>query len=657
MIRPSPSFSRFLPVLLLSVLGTMASAAVVVPPAQDLPPFPPQHPRLFLDAAAWEKLQTALAGPRHGEQKAFLKQVDAVLALRVPEGSAADGSDLRQAGNHLATLAFAWRLTGEERYLSAASAWATMICQRSLWGTDPLTKQPAEKGLLFGHLLLGLAMVHDYAGERLPPEVNILVLDTLRKRGGSAARALARGTWDEGHALLSNHTWVYATGVMAAGLALVDEDPEVVKGWVAQAVAILAASDALLAPDGSIQEGPGYWQYGVEYLVKLTELAKAVGITVHQGPWWQHAADYPLYLSLPHEAWTPTSSLVDLSDAARGNWYGPDYLLRWFARRNQDRSAQWLADATEAAGITTPSAPWLGLLSRDPSVPSVAPVSRPTLHHFTDLGLVSARSDWSGRAALVVAKTGQSLGDHALTVHPDWVDKGEMYHVHRDANDFSLFGAGAWLLRNPGYGRREARLHNTLTVDGQGQLGDPGQPEAWPLVLDHPGLGVEQVTAGATVDRIVLQAAGAYAPALGIRTFRRELIFFKPSALVVVDDIAADQPQTFELWFHPEHPLAPVGPGRLESNGPLATLRMDLLDPATAVACLRQKLAGRHFAAQEQELPAVKVSRRAATWRSVCAFSWAPRGTAPMPVAITKQADGLHLSWGSSQALVPHAAP
>ena len=657
MTSASPVVYRFLQALLLIVVGTMASAAVVVPPAQDLPPLPQQHPRLFMDAAAWEGLQTALAGPRRGEQEAFLKQVDTVLALRVPEGEAADRADLRQAGNHLATLAFAWRLTGEERYLTAASAWATMVCERSMWGTNPRTGKPADTGLPFGHLLLGLAMLHDYADDHLSPEVKALVDTTLRERGGSAARALAQGTWGQGHALLSNHTWVYATGVMAAGLALVGEEPEA-EGWVAQAVAILRASDTLLAPDGSIQEGPGYWQYGVEYLVKLTELARGVGIIVEQGPWWQRAADYPLYMTLPRASWTAQSSLVDVADAARKNWYGPDHLLHWFAKRNRDATAQWLGDATAQAGITEPTAVWLDLLWRDPALAAVPPTARPTLHHFTDLGIVSARSDWSGSESLVVAKSGQSIGDHALTVHPDWVERGEMYHVHRDANDFSLFGAGAWLLRNPGYGMRDARLHNTLTVDGQGQRGDPDQPAAWPLVLDHQDLRVVQVTSGEQVDRIVLEAAGAYAPSLGLRTFRRELIFMKPSALVVVDDLSADRQHTWELWFHPEIPLMPVAPGRFESQGPIATLRMDILDPASSeVACLSQPLSGRHFAAQEKELPVVKVARRATTWRSVCAFSWAPRGTAPVPVTMTRSAAGVRLVRGDSRVEVPNVKP
>jgi hypothetical protein len=89
-------------------------------------------------------------------------------------------------------------------------------------------------------------------------------------------------------------------------------------------------------------------------------------------------------------------------DCPRGHWYGPDYLLRALAREFRDGYAQWLAQQVEDAGVASPQAPWLNLLWFDPGLAATPPSSLPTLRHFEDMGIVSARSGWSGDESLVV---------------------------------------------------------------------------------------------------------------------------------------------------------------------------------------------------------------------------------------------------------------
>ena len=45
-------------------------------------------------------------------------------------------------------------------------------------------------------------------------------------------------------------------------------------------------------------------------------------------------------------------------------------------------------------------------------------------------------------------------------------------HVHPDANHFVLFGGGQWLMRDDGYQPKWTGQHNTLLVNGHGQLGE-----------------------------------------------------------------------------------------------------------------------------------------------------------------------------------------
>lgn len=68
----------------------------------------------------------------------------------------------------------------------------------------------------------------------------------------------------------------------------------------------------------------------------------------------------------------------------------------------RDDHAQWLAQQVDDANVSSPGAPWLNLVWFDPTVRAKPPQSLPTLRHFDDMDIVSARSDWSGNESLVV---------------------------------------------------------------------------------------------------------------------------------------------------------------------------------------------------------------------------------------------------------------
>lgn len=541
----------------------------------------------------------------------------------------------REDGNQLANLSFAWLMTRERRFLTQATAWARAIASQPVWGVDSKTGKPLETGLVYGHLLLGLSMFYDYAQDDMDAETRAIVRNTLRSHAASAADRLREGTWGRGHALQSNHTWVYATGVMAAGFALLDEEPAAT-GWIGLPLAILRASDEMLSPDGASQEGFGYHQYGVEYLLKMITMAGVLGFSEGKSPWWSRTGDYALAMLTPRNAWTKEAAQVDFSDADRAPWYGPDHLLRWLARRNKDGVSQWLADSLVSAGVGEPVSPWLALLWKDSSVKPVSPENNPTLSYFENMGIVSARSDWSGDEALVVFKSGNPIGDYAAREHRERVHRGEYYHIHRDSNHFCLFGGGQWLIRNPGYGRWDTRFHNTLLVDGRGQKGDrdPAIPDEWPLTEASRFPRMVSVSSTPQVDRMVGDATAAYADDSGLRAYRRELIFIKPDVLVVVDRIFADQPRDLSLLFLPETNPVQQPDGSYLAAIANTRLRLDPLSiEGAAVSVSVLPLKARN-ARSPSELATWTLTHKAAQWTSVTALSWSATGASPRRVKL-----------------------
>ena len=228
-------------------------------------------------------------------------------------------------------------------------------------------------------------------------------------------------------------------------------------------------TETSLGTDGASHEGVGYWGYSDEFMLKYWHLAGDSFGDVPSSPWWNFRAFYRLYLSLPQAAWSNTDTIVDIADCPLTDWHGPDYLLRRLAALNRDPYAQFLCGELDRAGLTTSNARWLNLFWHDPSVAEEPSTNLPTIRYFPDMGIVSSRSAWDGNESLLVFKCGPPLGQAAVNKFNDDAGTG---HVHPDANHFVLFGCGEWLVPDDGYAYKWTNQHNTLLVDGVGQLGE-----------------------------------------------------------------------------------------------------------------------------------------------------------------------------------------
>ncbi|MHC4405625.1 MAG: DUF4962 domain-containing protein [Planctomycetota bacterium] len=520
-------------------------------------------------------------------------------------------------GNVIPVLAMAYVVTGERQYLESAQAWALASCGYKTWGLGRIDGMD----LAAGHQLFGLGIVYDWCYADLDHAARRTIRETIARRGSAMFEAAATGKTWWGRSYMQNHLWVDACGLSVAGLAVFDE-VEDADLWVGFALDKFRRSVDSLGPDGASHEGVGYWEYGVEYLLKFMHLGRELlGVDLYKHDWWRRTARYPLYLSLPRDAWTPRNCIVDIADCPRGHWYGPDYLLRGLAHEFRDPHAQWLAQEIDEADVASSGASWLNLIWYDPTVPAEPPTALPTLHHFGDMDIVSARSDWSDRESLVVLKCGPFLGHEAMQKFS--YDPGGG-HVHPDANHFVLFGAGEWLLRDDGYRSKWTGQHNTLLIDGSGQLGE-GEPwfqgsrplavKARPRVL--------RAESTLTLDHVVSDAAEAYPADLGIERFERHLLFLKPDVLLVADEIRLKEPGEMELRFHPEQQRCERHSEAFVFAGKSAVLRLESLTPeATRIEADKLSVMGRH-GEKDGSMFVVRLNRNAARWRNAVALSWA----------------------------------
>jgi len=636
------------------------------------------HPRLYLTPAKVIQLKNGLNTTYRDMWPNIQKEADAIAATHPPAYTEKDpGGDAlwwqMGVGSNLPYLALAYVATGQKKYLDASREWTLASCNYPHWGTG--TRDGGD--LAAGYMLTGVSIVYDWLNKDLDTASRETIRRTLIERSRLMYEQSKKMYWR--NAYLQNHMWVTLSGLGAGGFALLD-DPEVsgeAAVWVMACLGKFRKTESLLGPDGASHEGVTYWSLGVDGLQRFWSLANdLLGQNVTSN-WWANTGYYRMYMSLPKNSWTPQRKVIDFADGVGADWVGPDYLLRRLASMNHDGYIQGLAAAL--APVSTCAhfgACWLNPIWDDPSIEPKSNAGLPTMRHFDDMGIVSARSDWSGSESVLTLICGPALG-HGATSELTFDAGGD--HTHPDANHFVLFGDGEFLIRDDGYRYKATDLHNTLLIDGKGQLGENGGGAAgivygrpvergmWFAAIDqikakaHPRITGAKSTAA--FDYIVGDASQAYAPETGLRKFVRRFIFLKPNVLIVADDIEADQARSLELRFHPQFRAEAAPDGAYISRGKTSVLRVAPLTsenvrfvadylPAKGLLTPAKNEGLDKLEDYPDKLFTIQLKTQQKQWRNAVALSWAPAGQVPAQVTLRKRGDGWLFRAGNRSVLM-----
>ena len=566
-----------------------------------------------------------------------------VVTYKAPDAHDSELLYQRDVANGLPTLAMGYLMTGNTAYKNFAIDQAKEAATYPMWAGPDASKE--GKDLAAGHLLLGIALLVDWLGEEMDARTRTLLLDTLKHRGAQMAVGSETVYWSK--TLLQNHLWVNMTGLLAAGLALQRYDPAAAHPLIVTAAQRMQPCFPVLPEDGSDQEGPGYWTYGAEYLLKYQQLAsEQLGIKL-DSPWFQKTAEYFIAMTLPLDSVVPHKSVFNTADCTSEAYYGPEYLLRRLAAMNKDSAAQEMADKVEALGAVLSPADWLNFIWYDPSVPAHGLAALPTLQHFPDLDLLVARSDRSGQESAIVMRAGPPLGKRVQAMHIPY-DIGTA-HTHPDINHITLFADGDYLLLDNGYTAvKDTHQHNTLVVNGKQQVGGGAQWTKWPSYpVPDPQPSLKAVTPQTAFDYWVGEGAAAYPSSVGLTRFDRHVLFAKPNILLVVDDIVTSSDAEFLLLWHPG--ATPSGDEKTGFTAKVnhATLQAKFIMPPGTQVDTSVRSCAMH-SGQPTMLPEIglKFTGRSAKCASI--FTWASGGATPPPVTVTEAAGIWTLHSGTS---------
>jgi hypothetical protein len=529
---------------------TIPDDAVDFPlPARDqlLGRIPSDHPRLFIRPEDLPRLRELAQGELKPIYDQLVEKCDKLLAepppteepQLYPEGTVRLSEEWRAIwwGNRTYTIAvldgaanlgFLYHLSGEEKYGQEARR---LILEAAKW--DPLGatgyRYNDEAGMPFAKYF---SRAYTFTHELLTEEERQICRDVMRIRGQEMYDHLhPRHLWRP-FGSHSNRAWHFLGEI---GVAFKDEIPEA-DDWTWFAMNVFANVYPVWSDsDGGWHEGVAYWR---SYLARFTWWADimraAMDIDAFQLPFFSQAGYYAMYLQPPNTygGGFGDQTLHDRSNRNAG-------LMAIFAAQAQNPHWQWYV---EALGGHQPEVSYVGFIrGAVPAVEPEEPTDLPTSRRF--------------------AGTGQAFLNTTLLNSADNVQllfksspMGSISHGYDAQNSFTLTAYGQQLFRNSGHRDIHGSEHhtqwmwqtkstNSILVSGEGQTPRTAAP-------------VGQITGFHTsehLDFVSGEAGDAYGERLD--RFERQIIFIKPSLIVIVDRLEAPSAETFQWLLHSMTPF------------------------------------------------------------------------------------------------------
>ncbi len=452
-------------VSLFLILLAAAAHAAEVPEASWAKLAP--HPRLFANAARWAALKQQVKTDPVSEKFFTIIRAGAEYILTQPPVAFVDTGafllgPMVQSQRRITTLAFAYRLEGDPRFLARAKQEMTDISKVPYWYPHHFI-DTAEGAI---GLALGLDwLYHDLSETERDMFATALI--------GKALRAsVAKGSYsDHWHQTNTNHNSIGHGDLAVAALAVAEREPALARTIVNRSITDVRFFAETYAPVGAYPEGPNYWGSGTNPYVILIEIVRyAFGTTAD-------LEKFPGFLQSPDalmQQTGPSGLTFNYADAQAGRRTFT-LAMFWLARelRRGDLVLEDLAtidrwyaavkngkyDMSENGQSFLP----LALIFWDPKLAGAqAPTTRPLNWSTTGMQPVAAmRTAWDDPRATFVALKGGRLPES---------------HAHMDVGSFVLEADGVrWAVDPTAENYRHARangiqnrdLFDTVTPDSK----------------------------------------------------------------------------------------------------------------------------------------------------------------------------------------------
>lgn len=422
------------------------------------------HPRIWVTEAREKAIRQKLEADPLAAQlhQISIHKADEIIDLPTCKYDIPDGRRLlrqsRLAFTQTLNSAWAWRFTGDEKYLKRTIKELEAACSLKDWNPSHF--------LDTAEMAAAVALGYDWLYESLTPEQRKMCEQAIITKALIPAKIRfdREEWWTDAR---NNWAQVCGAGIGIAAIAIANHDQNLSNELLPQCISLVERCKRFYEPDGMYPEGPGYWQYGTHYHIMLLDACKVAGQPIEIPTTLNKSGNSLIHLT------GPTLLPFNFSDG-KARTSTPSPAQGWIASHFKNTSQasvirERLSKAITADETTLKLAP-LSLLWLPPQPEN--PTRLPT-HAFYDgeQSVAIFRTDWSKEAAWLAIKGGTPEGGHGhMDVGTFCYDAHGMRWIHDlGADDYNM--PGYFRDQRFTYYRLQNRSHNTLEIDGK--LQDP----------------------------------------------------------------------------------------------------------------------------------------------------------------------------------------
>jgi hypothetical protein len=502
----------------------------------------PGHPRLVCLPEELERVRQLIETEdlARSYRDQLLAEAEAILGQPLVEYKIVGPRLLTQSRrclDRVCTLSLVCRLTGDERF--AARAREEMLTAAGFQDWNP--SHFLDTAEMAHALAIGYDWLYDWLGEADRATIRTAIVE----KGLRPGEASYKGEQPYGWWVKCNHNWnqVCNGGLTIAALAIADEEPDLARFIVSEALKSVPRAMKQYAPDGGWAEGPGYWHYATRYNVyMLAALESALGTDfgLAETPGFAEAGRFRIYFC------GPVGRTFNYADA--GDGVGRAEEMFWLARHFDRPEYAW--HERSMGGRPTP---W-DLIWFDPRGKGPAESGLPLDAMFRGIDVAFFRSAWEDPKAVFVGfKGGDNRANHShLDLGTFVLDAlGQRWALDLGGDNYNLpayFGNKRWT-----YYRLRTEGHNTIVLKGENQ--DPGAKAPIVAFASAPdrAFAVADLTAG--------YASQAARVQRGIALLDRRYV-------LIEDEVETTVPTEVVSGFHTDAEIAADGAtARLSKGG------------------------------------------------------------------------------------------
>jgi len=248
--------------------------------------------------------------------KAGAEKIVTESAIIYPNGKS-NFATSRNVQGRVISLAMAYRLFGDKRYVDKAKAELLQLAALEDWGTAHF--------LDLGEAALAAGIGFDWLYSELSESERTTIVNAIKNKALIPGLNYKEGidSWVNG-----NFNWnpVCHGGLTVGALAIAEFEPESAK-IINRAIKNIPIAGEAYSPDGAFAEGPSYWSYGTSfYVLTIEALRSALGnsFELEKIPGFLQTANYKLQMR------GATNEEYNYSDYHVENLNEP--IMIWFAR-------------------------------------------------------------------------------------------------------------------------------------------------------------------------------------------------------------------------------------------------------------------------------------------------------------------------------------